>query len=131
MFTIIRLMLTKQADRRWKQRPVVIKAPPPLQAGQADGDPGADGRREGNPWKKELDRLANARDLAPINPLYRRASQLPSPERPAAPPKKGTKQGTLTDLSAWWGKSLTCQTLSPGSNLYRKVPPKSIKRWQQ
>jgi hypothetical protein len=114
MFTIIRIMLSN----------------PTLRSNRRERAPIADANLEepkGNPWKNELDRLAQ-RTPVPL------ASSNAAKRTPAAPPVQPSKtpaQAT-SDLSAWWGKSLTAQTVSPGNGgPGRKVPPKKVSRWQQ
>lgn len=114
MFTIIRIMLSNPTVRHNKRNQAPI----------------ADNNSEdskSNPWKNELDRLAQ-RNPIPIAASYAvKRKYVPAP---APAPQPATSQAK-SDLSVWWGRSLSARTVSGPDQPLRKVPPKKQSRWQQ
>ena len=82
-----------------------------------------------NPWQGELERLALHQNDNPDPRKDRRFKQSYAADQPAGP---RLKQGTLTDLKAWWGKAITSYT-PPPSPLSSFAPPpvKKTNRWNQ
>jgi len=84
-----------------------------------------------NPWKKELERLASCQCDDASWPDNRARPMSNAISSFAA---KAIKQGTLADQRVWWGRAIGHSTLSPeqGFGLTgNRLPPKTIKRWQQ
>ncbi|MBI4533240.1 MAG: hypothetical protein HY711_04765 [Candidatus Melainabacteria bacterium] len=125
MFTFLRIS-SDQTNRVYRQQSSALNSPAKqvLPNKQSEVKPL-------NPWEKELYRLA-ARTEAKLNPYSNKAfgGQLPKPRQYGE--KVHAKQGTLTDLKIWWGKSMALS--STGSIDLTTFAPPPVKRpnhWYQ
>ena len=125
MFTFIRLAARGKLPGRPEELKRGLQNPQP--------DPAASGgERALNPWGREMRRLQAKADKDP-NVFLSEPEKHPSGNSFVSPvdekqqiPGKPEKQGTLTDLKIWWGRSVIPYSIDPGDD--GPSPPHPVKR---
>ena len=115
MFTFIRLALTN-----------ALSGTRHIDIDHVDEISPRDDVQQGNPWRQELDRLANCPDGLTGTSRRPSGSYLPKPQ--AVPRKLPPKAGTITDLKVWWGKAITTYRPPTNVDVTNFAPPPERKR---